>query len=150
MKIKVEIVEEMDESCCILQVPYLNEQVDKIVDYIKKLNTLHTEFIIGYDLEREKTIILKPEDIFMINVEDKKSYIYVSNNKYLSKKRLCELENLLGDSFLRISKRTLVNINALDNIEASFGGIFLLTLKNGCKEYISKKYLPEFKRYLGI
>ena len=150
MKIKVEIMEEMDESCCILQVPYLNEQVDKIVDYIKKLNTLHTEFIIGYDLEREKTIILKPEDIFMINVEDKKSYIYVSNNKYLSKKRLCELENLLGDSFLRISKRTLVNINALDNIEASFGGIFLLTLKNGCKEYISKKYLPEFKRYLGI
>ena len=31
-----------------------------------------------------------------------------------------------------------------------FGGIMLLVLKNGCKDYISRKYLPAFKKYLGI
>ena len=26
----------------------------------------------------------------------------------------------------------------------------LLKLKNGCKDYVSRKYLPEFKKYLGL
>ena len=51
----------------------------------------------------------------------------------------------MGNSFFRISKGALVNVNSPDIIEASFGGVFMLTLKNGCKEYISKKYLPELK-----
>lgn len=150
MKIKVEIVEDIGEMCCTIKTSSLNDDVNKIVNYIKKLDKYSTEYIIGLDLEKEKTIILRPEDIYIISVEDKKTYIYTKNKKYISKKRLCELENVFGNSFFRISKSTLVSVDAMDNIEASFGGIFVLTLKNGCKEYISRKYLPELKKYLGI
>ncbi|RKJ31015.1 LytTR family transcriptional regulator, partial [bacterium 1XD42-8] len=32
----------------------------------------------------------------------------------------------------------------------SFGGMMCLVMKNGCKDYVSRKYLPDLKRYLGI
>lgn len=150
MKIRVEIVEGVNEPCCIIQTPALSNQLHKLIDYIKKLDSSASEFVVGYDVDKEKTIILKPEDIFMLCVENKKVSIYTEHNKYLAKKRLCELETLLGNSFLRISKNTIVNVNTMDNIEASFGGILVLTLKNGCKEYISRKYLPNLKECLGI
>ena len=49
---------------------------------------------------------------------------------------------------MQISKSTLVNLSYLDSIEAGFNGTLLLKLKNGCKDYVSRKYLPEFKKYL--
>ena len=71
-------------------------------------------------------------------------------SKYRSRKRLYELEKQLGKQFMQISKSTLVNLSYLDSIEAGFNGTLLLKLKNGCKDYVSRKYLPEFKKYLGL
>lgn len=51
---------------------------------------------------------------------------------------------------MRISKGTLANLNYLDYVESTLGGLMLLVLKNGCKECISRKYLPTFKQYLGL
>lgn len=150
MRIRVEIIEGLDEPSCIIQTSIINNQLTKVIEYLKSADTSISGFITGYDIDREKTIILKPEDIFMVCVEAKKVYIYTENRKYISKKRLCELENMLGNSFLRISKNVIINVNTMDNIEASFGGVLMLTLKNGCKEYITRKYLPDLKKCLGI
>jgi DNA-binding LytR/AlgR family response regulator len=38
----------------------------------------------------------------------------------------------------------------MDSIEPGFSGTLLLKLRNGNKDYVSRKYLPEFKRYLGL
>lgn len=35
-------------------------------------------------------------------------------------------------------------------VEASFNGTMFLRLEHGLSDYISRKYLPEFKRYLGL
>lgn len=51
---------------------------------------------------------------------------------------------------MMISKSALVNLDHLDHVEAEFGGLMRLTLKNGKSEYVSKHYLPEFKKYLGL
>ena len=51
---------------------------------------------------------------------------------------------------MRISKATLVNLSYMDSIEPGFGGTLLLKMKNGCKDYVSRTYLKEFKKYLGL
>ena len=51
---------------------------------------------------------------------------------------------------MRISKGTLANLSCIDHVEPTLGGLMLLVLKNGCKECISRKYLPAFKKYLGL
>ncbi|MFB0920374.1 MAG: LytTR family DNA-binding domain-containing protein [Oscillospiraceae bacterium] len=100
--------------------------------------------------ENERIIVLQPKEIFMVRVENEKTLIYSQTKTYLSGKRLYELETQLGKDFMRISKSTLVNLKEISCIEPSFNGLMLLILKNGCRDYISRKYLPEFKKYLGL
>ena len=86
----------------------------------------------------------------MVRVEDGDTIIYGEKNKYRSRKRLYEIGQQLGKQFMQISKTTLINLSYMDSIEPGFSGTLLLKLKNGCKDYVSRKYLPEFKKYLGL
>ena len=51
---------------------------------------------------------------------------------------------------MKISKTTLINLKYIEGIEAAFGGMMLLIMKNGVKDYVSRRYLPDLKKYLGI
>ena len=75
---------------------------------------------------------------------------YGEKQKYRSRKRLYEIGQQLGKQFMQISKSTLINLSYMDSIEPGFSGTLLLKLKNGCKDYVSRTYLPEFKKYLGL
>ena len=100
--------------------------------------------------QQERLVILRPEEIFLVRVENEKPVVYTRDNRYFSGKRLYELESALGDGFLRINKSTLVNLRQLDYVEPTLGGLMLLVLKNGARDHISRKYLPAFKQYLGV
>jgi DNA-binding LytR/AlgR family response regulator len=86
----------------------------------------------------------------MVRVEDGDTIIYGEKRKYRSRKRLYEISRQLGKQFMQISKSTLINLSYMDSIESGFSGTLLLKMKNGCKDYVSRTYLPEFKRYLGL
>jgi len=60
------------------------------------------------------------------------------------------MQQQLGAGFMQISKSTLINLSYMSNVEAGFSGTLLLKLKNGCKDYVSRKYLSKFKKYLGL
>ena len=98
----------------------------------------------------DKIIVINTADIYMTRVEEDKTVIYCNDKKYVSRKRLCELEKVLGIEFMRISKTTLIHLEYISRVEPSFNGMMLLTMKNGCKDYISRKYLPNLKKYLGL
>jgi DNA-binding LytR/AlgR family response regulator len=98
----------------------------------------------------EDIVVLQPNEIYMVRVEDGDTIIYGEKKKYRSRKRLYELANQLGKQFMQISKTTLINLSYMDCIEPGFSGTLLLKLKNGSKDYVSRKYLPEFKKYLGL
>ena len=75
---------------------------------------------------------------------------YGEKQNYRSRKRLYEIGQQLGKQFMQISKSTLINLSYMDSIEPGFSGTLLLKLKNECKDYVSRTYLPEFKKYLGL
>ena len=91
-----------------------------------------------------------PNEIYMVRVENEKTIIYSEKDKYYSTKRLYQLEEQLGKGFMKISKSTVINLSHIKCVEPSFKGMMNLVMKNGCKDYISRKYLPNFKKYLGI
>lgn len=97
-----------------------------------------------------KLAVLKPNDIYMIRIECGETVIYGKEQNYFSRKRLYELAEILGSRFMQISKCTLVNLSYLDSVEAGFNGTLLLKLKNGSEDYVSRKFLPKFKKYLGL
>ena len=101
-------------------------------------------------VDNERIIVLQPEEITMVRVENEKAAVYANAKRYGSNKRLYELENALGSGFMKISKSTIVNLKQIEYVEPTLGGLMLLVLKNGCKDYISRKYWPDFKKHLGL
>ena len=144
MKVSVEITPGVKEPYAVIYTAQVTEEIQRTIDLLGTGDTPVTAY------HEEKLIILQPEDIFMVRVEDGDTILYGAKQKFRSRKRLYELSIQLGKQFMQISKSTLVNLSYLDSVEPGLGGTMLLKLKNGCKDYVSRKYLPDFKRYLGL
>lgn len=146
MKAEIKISPEVTEPYAVIYASEVTAEINRIVSIIE--GNMDSSVITVADNGR--VFVLHPEDVYMIRVEEEKTVVYTKANKYSGNKRLYEFEALLDKDFMRISKSALVNLKYLDYVEPSFSGVMVLTLKNGCKDYISRKYLPAFKKYLGI
>ncbi|MBO8464278.1 MAG: LytTR family transcriptional regulator [Firmicutes bacterium] len=144
MKVEIKLIEGLEESYAVIYTELIDEEIQNIVSIIGNSTGVVTAF------NNERIIVLKESDIYVIRVEDKKTVIYCKDKQYISKKRLCELEKTLKSSSMKISKTTLINLKYIEGIEAAFGGMMLLIMKNGVKDYVSRRYLPDLKKYLGI
>lgn len=94
--------------------------------------------------------LLEFSEIFMFRVEDKQVNVYTENQEYIIKKPLYQVEGALTSDFVRISKTTIVNLKKIKRVAPSLKGMMFIELKNGLKDNISRKYLPEFKRALDL
>lgn len=146
MKVSVELSVEYKEPYVVI---YADEVTDEIQRVLELLRDQKEAFITALEKE-ENIVILQPKEIYMVRVEAGETIIFGEKQKFRSRKRLYELEQQLGRQFMQISKSTLVNLSYMDSIEAGFNGTLLLKLKNGCKDYVSRTYLPKFKKYLGL
>ena len=145
MKVSIDISAEYKEPYAVIHTDKVTDEIQRAVDILGSSDMPVTAL-----LNEEDIVVLKPEDIYMVRVENGDTTIYGNKQKYRSRRRLYELSDQLGKKFMQISKTTLVNLSYLDSIEPGFSGTILLKLKNGNKDYVSRKYLPEFKRYLGL
>ena len=143
MKVHINLSKEYTEPQITILAAEANDDIQNLLSYIQNM-----EKIIAAN-EGDSIIILKPEEIYMICSMGRGVKIYSENKEYTSSKCLYEFENILGNHFVRISKTTLINLSQLKKIEPSFNGM-LVVLKNGKSDYISRKYLPLFKKRLGL
>ncbi|MFW5650445.1 MAG: LytTR family DNA-binding domain-containing protein [Acetivibrio ethanolgignens] len=145
MKVSVELSSEYNKPYAIIYADKVTDEIQKMIDILSANETPITAL-----QNEDNIVILQPDEIYMVRVEDGDTIIFGEKQKFRSRKRLYELEQQLGRQFMQISKSTLVNLAYMDSIEAGFNGTLLLKLKNGCKDYVSRTYLPEFKKYLGL
>ena len=94
--------------------------------------------------------LLEFGDVYMFRVENKQVKVYTENNEYLIRKPLYQVEETLGNDFVRISKTTIVNLKKIQRVAPSLKGMMFIELKNGLKDNISRKYLPDFKQALDL
>lgn len=145
MKVSVALSTEYKEPYAIIYTDRMTDEIQRLIDGFSLNESPVTA------LQNEKDIIiLLPKEIYMVRVENGDTVIYGKDQSYRSRKRLYELEQQLGKQFMQISKSTLVNLSYMDSVESGFSGTLLLKLKNGCKDYVSRRYLPQFKKYLGL
>jgi len=145
MKVRVDISPEYKEPYAVIHTDAVTEEIQRMIDAFGASETPITAL-----QNEEDIIILRPADIYMVRVESGDTIIYGEKNTYRSRKRLYELASQLGKGFMQISKTTLINLSYMDHIEPGFSGTLLLKLKNGSKDYVSRTYLREFKKYLGL
>lgn len=145
MKVNIDISAEYKEPFAVIHTDKVTAEIQRAVDMLGTNETPVTAF-----RNEEDIVVLKPDEIYMVRVEDGDTIIYGAKSRYRSRRRLYELSEQLGSKFMQISKTTLVNLSYMDSIETGFSGTLLLKLKNGNKDYVSRKYLPDFKKYLGL
>ena len=145
MKASVKISPEYREAFAVIYTDKITEEVQRMLDFFSTKETPITAL-----QNEEDIVILKPGEIYMVRVESGDTVIYGEKSRYRSRRRLYELSRQLGGQFMQISKSTLINLSYMDSLEPGFGGTYLLKLKNGCQDYVSRTYLPAFKKYLGL
>lgn len=98
-----------------------------------------------------KTYFLEPGDLELIRTEGREVICYDKlKNRYRLDKPLYELERILGEIFVRVSKSSIINIRQISHVSAGFNGSLELVMKNGMEDYISRSFRKSFKERLGL
>ena len=145
MKVEIKVLPEAKEPYAVIYASEITPEIRRTAALLETKNSGVVSV-----MENERIIVLRPDEIYMVRMENEKTVVYTKTKRHDGGKRLYEFEEILGKGFMRISKGTLANLHYLDYVESTLGGLMLLVLKNGCKECISRKYLPAFKQYLGL
>ena len=145
MKVEIKILKDVPEPYAVLYARELTPELQRAAALLEGEGG--GKLVVE---KQERLFVLRPEEVYMIQVENEKALVFTKDGQFACNRRLYELERSLGSSFLRINKSTLVNLRQLDYVEPTLGGLMLLVLKNGCRDHISRKYLPAFKQYLGL
>lgn len=128
---------------------HTNELTDNVTKAISILESDESNDMLAVK-KGSDIALLEFSEVFMFRVEDKQVKVYTENNEYQIKKPLYQVEETLTKDFVRISKTTIVNLKKIERVAPSLRGMMFIQLKNGLKDNISRKYLPDFKNALDL
>ena len=144
MKVNVELSKEYVPPYAVIYTDAVTAEIQKAIDL---LGANDTPIIAQHE---DRIEVIRPEDIYMVRVENGETVIYTEKEQFYSRKRLYEVLEQLGAGFMQISKQCIIRLTRVKSVEAGFSGTLLLKLSNGLSDYVSRTYLPEFKKYLGL
>lgn len=147
MRVELDIDENLDEAFAVLHIKKLSSTIQSVVEILKKEenNTLFTVRV------NEKIMIIDPLTVSVIHAEGREIVIYDQHKRrYTTSKTLNELDEILGDDFVRISKSAIINLYEIDHVEASFNATMEVTMNNGIEEIITRSFCKQFKKRLGV
>lgn len=94
----------------------VNEIISNLAEKVKRKQdavTSSEKILINAGKE---IFMIAPEDILFIEKRDKVSLIHTGSNVYMARQTLSELEEKLGDDFLKVHRSFIVNLNKVSRI----------------------------------
>ncbi|MGE7916868.1 LytTR family DNA-binding domain-containing protein [Lysinibacillus sp. RS5] len=147
LKIEIKIDTEYEEPHITICTAKLTPTIQAAISLLQQEN--EEQILTG--IANNKTYIIDPNSIIVIRTEGRELALYDEDeHRLILSKPLYELEQLLGNNFIRISKSAIINLSKIKNIEASFNGTMEIELVLGIKEVISRNYRKQFKKRLGV
>ncbi len=145
MKITIETPKPYEEDEIIVRCHTLDEDVMRLICRLKGEKSSLTAY-------QDRDIVkLSSKDIYYFESVDNKVFACCEKQVYEVKLKLYEIEESLSDrDFIRISKSVVVNLNRIKSVSPMFNGRFEAKLQNNEKVIISRQYVPDLKKALGI
>ena len=149
MEIIIKEVQEGEKEQIIIKCHQLSSEHLQLINSFKAKSQTQTDFLIGYEDGEIQRV--EPEDVFYFESVEKKVFIYCGDIVLESRQKLYELEESLGaKEFLRISKSAIVNLNKIKKLTPALSGRLEVILENEERIMISRQYVGELKRSLGL
>ncbi|MBB6480269.1 LytTR family DNA-binding domain-containing protein [Spirochaeta isovalerica] len=145
MKTSIEHISEESETEVVIYCHAIDDEVSALLTYLDSPPTA----LFG-EVDKELHL-LDPEKIYYVESFDRRVFIYGECDKYISRKKLYELEEELPKhQFFRASKWMILNTGKIESVRPVIDGRMEAMLKNKKKVYISRKYVGDLKSILGI
>lgn len=88
--------------------------------------------------------------IYAIQIENEKTMICTQNQKYVYRGRLYQVQSVLPNDFIMISRGTIVNYHFIDHLEIVNTGNIDALLENGLRAQVSRRRIKDLKERLGL
>ncbi len=119
-----------------------------LIDEIEELIKSYESDLIGYD--GNAIYKLTPSSVICFKIEDSKVMAVTDDKSLRLKERLYNVEDKLGDGFVKINQSCIANIKKIERFEASIGGAVMVVFSNGDRDYISRRQLRAVKERIGF
>ena len=126
------------------ETPKINSLLSYIKNFDKKVDSLlpvKTE---------DRILTIKIEEIIKVEVEKTELSFYTTNSVIKTNGRLYQILEKLNNDFVQVSKHGIINLNYLESLEAGFNGNMIAKLDFKQKTDVSRRYLPELEKKLGL
>lgn len=126
-----------------------NQAVQDVLDYLAKFEQEKTEVLpIKTSIRTE---VLHVADLILVDVDGSSLVLETTNGRLVTNDRLYKFrERLANPDFVQVSKHALININHLKSLESSFSGNMLALLTNDITTDVSRRYLSNVEKALGM
>ena len=144
MKVELNIDEKFKEILVTISTDKINDEVQELVNYIE----YKEDYLVG--IADDQVCVLDISDIIRVFVEDRKVFVVTTKGKFVVRKKLYEMNNLLTKDFVKISQSEIANIKFIKNLDLSIRGTVVIVYKNSDISYVSRRLLKDFKTKLGL
>lgn len=146
MQIKIEFNKAYKEPEIIILTDKMTDDIDRI---FKMLSDEKSQIIAG--IKNDRVEVLEPNDIIRVYANSKKVFAVTDKGEYMLRLRLYEAEERLSlNQFVRISKSEIINLKKVNNFDLNFVGTICVRFFNNEVTYVSRRYVSEIKKVLGV
>lgn len=141
----------------IIEDPNINEteisivcakMTDELKDIISNIAAVGLTFA---GKKESETFFIPIKDIFYFESVDGNIFFYTENDTYEATAKLYEIEEKLKKlQFARISKTVIANLDKMLSIKKAESSRLIATLVNKEKLVVSRQYVSEIKKKLGV
>jgi DNA-binding LytR/AlgR family response regulator len=145
MKIIIEECNPGEEDQVIIRCKKLDDNILKLISELKQGQKKLTGIKDG------NIVMIEPSNVYYFEGVDNKVFLYCKQNVYETKLKLYEIEEEYKNTdFFRASKSVILNVAKIKSISPAYSGRFEAQLFNDEVVVISRQYVPELKKKLGM
>ena len=144
MKVTFNKIAQEENECAVINAYDRSSSIDTAIGLLEN----GEQIISGF--RDDERIPLRLSQIYYFEAVDDKCFAYTKDSCLEIKSRLYEIEQSLDYRFFRCSKSMICNIKKIKSVKAESNARLRATLLNGEIVVISRSYVKELKKKLGL
>ena len=139
VKIKIELNPDLDDedTCVTINAKAVTPEVEQIYQQLQGINS-HPDQIEGK--KENISYYLSLKEILFFETEDKQVIAHTCRDAFIVDYKLYELEKLLSNQFMRVSKSTILNLNQIYSLTRSISNCKINFRDSYKTVYVSRHY----------
>ncbi len=125
-----------------------NSTVKRLINYLNKFGKRNRNLLPVKTSDRIVTV--KRDELIKVEVQGTSLTYYTVSEVVKTTGRLYQILENLNDDFVQVSRHSAINLNYLESLESGFAGNMVAILAEGLKTDVSRHYLPDLERELGL